>query len=88
MKSHLYIRNALYGECDLPEFGTKLFPSGVTYCCPKCGDVWARFIPLEGNPTYTFHAIPCPSCGTGSLRLWDNFPLDTLPLRILIQNRN
>lgn len=59
--------------------------SGHHYFCPKCGTVWAQIIPVEPPPYHAVHSIPCPLHGTGSLRLWGNFPLDFLPYDALVR---
>lgn len=89
MRALLYIHDRSFGVCEAPPLGTQKRPTGVTYCCPRCGEVWARFIPVKEHDTqpitYTFHSIVCDRCGSGSLRLWENFPLDVLPTQALVR---
>lgn len=39
----------------------------AAYCCPTCGEIWARRIYHAPNLCWSFHTRPCESDGDGSL---------------------
>lgn len=64
--------------------GEILPPEAVAFCCPYCGDVWARCVPYGGEPKWHFYASPCELHGQGSLWLaWNKEHNRALPVAAL-----
>lgn len=67
-------------------------PRSYAFCCPVCGDVWARRIITPSTPWF-FWTVCCKSCAAsnpnalaipGSVWLsWDDGYLNNLPLPVL-----
>ena len=76
-------------ELDSPVLTDRFekFPFYPHWVCPSCGLEWAKVMPEEfrSGQQHSFFHLRCPGCGSGSLRLWGDYPLSHLPYPLLVR---
>jgi hypothetical protein len=60
MQRHFFIEGRYLGASTqvLSDWGTNPLPPSVAFCCPACGDIWARF-PMDPPTRFSFVSSGC-----------------------------
>lgn len=68
------------------------YPASRAFCCPTCGEVWARQ-EIYPSDHWMFFTNPCPNCSGGIITMrsgsvwqsWDREYLSRLPKYVLMR---
>lgn len=55
-RAYYFINNKLLGEAEI---NSNFLPHSLAYCCPTCGEVWARITMQPHKQYWKFEPVPC-----------------------------
>lgn len=96
MQQYFFINNQPFGKSErkfMYVHGELQRPYSNAYCCPYCGEIWARAAIVGENIQWHFVVRSCESCNksdilnsAGSLwQSWDTELISAMPREVLLR---